>query len=108
VRVEVRLTGKAATQAQTLVAELLSEGVEVRPAEGPVADADRDLESIATDFAVGLAVEATVTVVRAAVDRWRSKFAIDSGDVSLSDDADSDGADSDGAAEDDEDGAAPS
>lgn len=95
--VEVRLTGKAATQAQALVAELLAEGVEVRPAEAAVADADRDLASIATDFAVGLAVEATVTVVRAAVDRWRSKFAIDPGDVSLSDGADTDGAAEDGA-----------
>lgn len=96
--VEVRLTGKAATQAQTLVAELLAEGVEVRPAEAAIADADRDLASIATDFAVGLAVEAAVTVVRAAVDRWRSKFAIDSGDVLLSDDADTDGAAEDGEA----------
>ena len=96
--VEVRLTGKAATHAQTLVAELLAEGVEVRPAEPAVPDADRDLASIATAFAVGLAVEATVTVVRAAVDRWRSKFAIDSGDVSLSDDADADGTGEDGAA----------
>ena len=52
--VELQLTGKAAEQAQTLVAELMASGADVRPRDSASVEADRDLTSLASDFAVGL------------------------------------------------------
>lgn len=107
VSVELQLTGKAAAHAQTLVAELMAEGADVRPVHDAGVETDRDLASIVTDLGVGLVVEATVTVVRVAVGRWRAKHAIDSADVSFSEDAtDSNVADENG--DDTSDGPEPS
>jgi hypothetical protein len=71
VSIEVRLNGDAAAQAQTLVADLLAAGVDVRSL--PSEDQDRVLETLLTDFSVALVAEATYGTVRDLVGQWLKK-----------------------------------
>ena len=79
--VEIRLARDAATQAQTLVAELLDEGIDVRSASDQ--DTDRGLETLAIDFTVALVAEATYGTVHDLVDRWLKKRHLEKDDIHL-------------------------
>lgn len=79
--VEIRLSGEAAAQAQTLVAALVEQAIEVRSLRDE--RQDRSAETLLTDFGVALAAEASYGAVRDLVSRWAAKHRIDPGDIEV-------------------------
>lgn len=81
VTVEIRLSGRAAAEGQTLVAELIWLGIDVRPLNDD--DQDRSAETLLTDYGLALAAEASYGAVRDLVSRWATKRKLDPGEIDV-------------------------
>jgi hypothetical protein len=77
----ITLTGPAAGDAQTLVAELLVEQIPVTTANNE--ELDRNVAQVAIDLGVSLFAAGTYETVKFVVRRWRIKRGLNESDVTV-------------------------
>lgn len=79
--ITITLTGHAAGDAQTLVAELLAEQIPVNSANSD--DLDRNIAQVAIDLGVSIVAAGTYDTVMSVVRRWRAKRGLNESDITV-------------------------